>query len=416
MRHLPRSLAALLALVVLISTLWAGTLNAAEPRVHVVSSGQRLGSIAKRYNVSIEAICNANGIRRSDVLRPGQKLTIPDRSDTSGSKARARAESNHKAPPDPPAETKEPAPEKRAPHAPVASDALVHVVASGQRLGSIAKRYRVNIDALCQANDIRRNDRIRPGQKLVIPGVFVAKSAVARDAKQGQPSAKTKARSRSWYRYRQKPRRPGYVTLVGYHGQWSGYLVGKGRRVIPGARRAISKVMAWPREKALMDVRLLGLLAQVSDEFGGRSVRLISGWRNTSFARESRHKHGRAMDFMIPGVPNEALRDYLRSLENVGVGYYPNSTFVHLDTRETSAFWTDYAGPGEPPRYRRAGTESSQDDADTETGNADADDGTATQGDANDAERADTKGADTKGAEQQAPEKQRTRESTASAK
>jgi hypothetical protein len=54
------------------------------------------------------------------------------------------------------------------------------------------------------------------------------------------------------------------------------------------------------------------------------------------------------------GVPNSALRDYLRTLRDVGVGYYPNSTFVHLDVRERSASWVDYAGPGESPRYRRA--------------------------------------------------------------
>jgi hypothetical protein len=49
-------------------------------------------------------------------------------------------------------------------------------------------------------------------------------------------------------------------------------------------------------------------------------------------------------------VPNAALRDYLRTLPNVGVGYYPNSTHVHLDVREASAYWVDEAGPGEPPR------------------------------------------------------------------
>ncbi|HEY2513991.1 MAG TPA: hypothetical protein VGI39_24155, partial [Polyangiaceae bacterium] len=32
-------------------------------------------------------------------------------------------------------------------------------------------------------------------------------------------------------------------------------------------------------------------------------------------------------------------------------GYYPNSTFVHMDVREKSAFWIDFSRPGEPPRY-----------------------------------------------------------------
>ena len=42
------------------------------------------------------------------------------------------------------------------------------------------------------------------------------------------------------------------------------------------------------------------------------------------------------------------------ALPDAGVGYYPNSVFVHLDTRdaqEGGAFWTDYSGPGEAPWY-----------------------------------------------------------------
>jgi predicted esterase len=44
-----------------------------------------------------------------------------------------------------------------------------HVVAKGQTLGHIAKRYHVTIKELCAANHIRRRDKIRPGEKLVIP-------------------------------------------------------------------------------------------------------------------------------------------------------------------------------------------------------------------------------------------------------
>jgi hypothetical protein len=44
------------------------------------------------------------------------------------------------------------------------------------------------------------------------------------------------------------------------------------------------------------------------------------------------------------------VRDYLRTFKNVGVGYYPNSSFVHFDVRGHNSHWTDYAGPGQPPR------------------------------------------------------------------
>jgi len=41
-----------------------------------------------------------------------------------------------------------------------------------------------------------------------------------------------------------------------------------------------------------------------------------------------------------------------RTFDKVGVGYYPNSSFVHLDVRKDhSAFWIDYSGPGERAMY-----------------------------------------------------------------
>src|SRR5262249_36429710 len=39
----------------------------------------------------------------------------------------------------------------------------------------------------------------------------------------------------------------------------------------------------------------------------------------------------------------------------VGVGYYPNSDFVHLDVRpagKKSAYWVDYSAPGQRAIYR----------------------------------------------------------------
>jgi len=60
------------------------------------------------------------------------------------------------------------------------------------------------------------------------------------------------------------------------------------------------------------------------------------------------------VDFSIVGVPNTVLRDFCRTLPNVGCGYYPNSSFVHMDVREMSTYWIDYSGPGQSPRYADA--------------------------------------------------------------
>jgi len=45
------------------------------------------------------------------------------------------------------------------------------------------------------------------------------------------------------------------------------------------------------------------------------------------------------------------VRDFCRTLGTVGVGYYPNSSFVHLDVRDVPTYWIDYSGPGQAPRY-----------------------------------------------------------------
>jgi len=50
-------------------------------------------------------------------------------------------------------------------------------------------------------------------------------------------------------------------------------------------------------------------------------------------------------------VPNEIVRDYCRTFDKAGVGYYPNSLFVHFDVRSQKTFWIDLSGPGEAPKY-----------------------------------------------------------------
>ena len=104
-----------------------------------------------------------------------------------------------------------------------------------------------------------------------------------------------------------------------------------------------------------IDPRLPRLLYQTGRHFTGHRLEVISGYRNPKVARNPRspHKLGLACDFRIAGVPNTTLREYLRrSFEHVGVGFYPNSFFVHLDVRKgPSAFWIDYSGPGEGAAY-----------------------------------------------------------------
>ncbi|HEX5657277.1 MAG TPA: DUF882 domain-containing protein, partial [Polyangiales bacterium] len=84
--------------------------------------------------------------------------------------------------------------------------------------------------------------------------------------------------------------------------------------------------------------------------YPGKVIEIISGYRPD--AREtSRHHHGRALDMRVNGITREKLRDYARTFEKTGVGYYPNSYFVHMDVRDVKGFWIDRAGPGEAADY-----------------------------------------------------------------
>jgi uncharacterized protein YcbK (DUF882 family) len=102
--------------------------------------------------------------------------------------------------------------------------------------------------------------------------------------------------------------------------------------------------------------RLIRRLYAVSRHFAGRPLYIYSGYRHpsVSWTRGSFHTKGRAVDFRIKGVSKRRLRDYLmRRFEHAGVGYYTRSPFVHFDLRRRSAFWIDFSGKGERPRYAR---------------------------------------------------------------
>jgi hypothetical protein len=66
------------------------------------------------------------------------------------------------------------------------------------------------------------------------------------------------------------------------------------------------------------------------------------------------HSSGRAVDFRMEGVKNEDVVAFCKTLGDTGCGFYPNSSFVHIDVRDPGAghvAWIDASGPGETPRY-----------------------------------------------------------------
>ena len=104
----------------------------------------------------------------------------------------------------------------------------------------------------------------------------------------------------------------------------------------------------------LVDKGLLVRLDTIARHFAGRAISVVSGYRPQS--RGSQHQTARALDLRIAGVSNEELVAFCKTLTDTACGYYPNSSFVHVDVRNPgtgSVTWIDASGPHEAARYVR---------------------------------------------------------------
>jgi len=108
---------------------------------YVVQRNDTLWDIARGFSISVDNLCAANGLARNQVIRPGQRLKIPD-----GASYSAPAHS-------------------AAGNAPIAS---THTVRSGDTLYDIARANGVTATALRRANGLS-SSRIYPGKVLRIP-------------------------------------------------------------------------------------------------------------------------------------------------------------------------------------------------------------------------------------------------------
>ena len=94
-----------------------------------------------------------------------------------------------------------------------------------------------------------------------------------------------------------------------------------------------------------IDPRTLAIVYRIETHFAAPEIRVVSGYRIPKPGSRSNHGRGRAMDIVVPGVPDEEVARFARDLGFVGVGVYPASQFVHVDIRPRSYFWVDYSGP-----------------------------------------------------------------------
>lgn len=122
---------------------------------------------------------------------------------------------------------------------------------------------------------------------------------------------------------------------------------------VPAAMEKINYILRDHRtgEVHPMDPKLLDFLYDVLTAVNNHgAVHIISGYRSPKtnqmlrgrgergVAKGSMHKQGKALDFRLPGTETKKLRDAALAMKRGGVGYYPDSDFVQIDTGRVR-FW-----------------------------------------------------------------------------
>lgn len=124
-----------------------------------VGNGETVDMIARRQGVPVSAILSTNGITDPSQVRPGQRLVIPRYVAGAPSQAAPQAAA--------PSYTPAPAP---VAHTAPSAGGNVHVVAPGESLIGISRRYGTTLAALARDNGISPYTRVNVGDRIKVPG------------------------------------------------------------------------------------------------------------------------------------------------------------------------------------------------------------------------------------------------------
>ena len=148
--------------------------HASQPRAvaitrttHVVKAGEHLGSIARRYKVSVAALRAENGMPDSVSLAPGDTVWVPvAETPRARGAARTRAPKEERKASRKATRKPEARPERKATRA---RPARTHTVSRGDTLLRVAQKYRVDVDDLARRNGMKADSVLRLGATLKIP-------------------------------------------------------------------------------------------------------------------------------------------------------------------------------------------------------------------------------------------------------
>lgn len=121
----------------------------------------------------------------------------------------------------------------------------------------------------------------------------------------------------------------------------------RGDEYIPGALARLDYFLRDhnTNEVRHFDPRLYDILSDLTRSIGhpGGEIDIVCGYRTSStnaslrahtngVAKNSLHIQAEAIDLRMPGVNTLKLRKAALALARGGVGYYPHSDFIHVDT------------------------------------------------------------------------------------
>src|SRR5699024_10138642 len=102
--------------------------SSSSSKVYTVKRGDTLSEIAQRYGTTTRVLQNLNGIKNANLIRPGQKIKLPEGSGT--------------------------------------SKATYYTVKRGDNMSTIAQRYGTTTKQIVRWNNLKNANLIRPGQRL----------------------------------------------------------------------------------------------------------------------------------------------------------------------------------------------------------------------------------------------------------
>ncbi|MGN0728665.1 LysM peptidoglycan-binding domain-containing protein [Treponema sp.] len=121
--------------------------------IHTVEKGETYYSISRKYGISVEQLCVVNNLTVNDVLKVGQKLSIPGKSEETKKETQTSVSSNSERKFD------------------------TYTVQKGDTFYRIAKVNGISVDELKSLNNFDSDTVLKAGQRLKIPVTIVDTSA-----------------------------------------------------------------------------------------------------------------------------------------------------------------------------------------------------------------------------------------------